>query len=206
MITVYGFKTFNLNKVLLTLEEANTDYTLILLNAKKGEHKTPEHIKRHPLGKVPATEHNGKYLFESGAICRYVANISESDLYAGDNYNKAVIDEWVDCLTQHPGRWMGTIFFNEYAKPKLMNKEPDQEVLKEAYGFLKKQLPALDKQLSANEFIAGSNLTIADTIGFAYAQLSEVTNVSIDEHTNIKRWYEDMCKRDSVQKIREHLM
>ena len=50
---IYSFPTFNLTKVLLTAEEAGVEYTLHLLDPMQGEHKSPEHMARHPLGKVP---------------------------------------------------------------------------------------------------------------------------------------------------------
>ena len=39
---IYSFPTFNLLKVLLTAEELNLDYELHLLDATKGEHKSPD--------------------------------------------------------------------------------------------------------------------------------------------------------------------
>jgi len=32
----------------------------------------PEHLARHPFGKIPAFEHDGFRLYEAGAISRYV--------------------------------------------------------------------------------------------------------------------------------------
>ena len=81
MIKIYGFKTFNLDKVLLTAEELKLDYDYIQLSPANGEHKSPEHLQRHPLGEIPAIEHNGKMLFESNAICRYLAVLKESSLH-----------------------------------------------------------------------------------------------------------------------------
>src|ERR1044071_9910740 len=37
-----------------------------------GQHKQPEHLKRHPFGRVPAIEHDGYWLYEAQAILRYV--------------------------------------------------------------------------------------------------------------------------------------
>jgi len=31
-----------------------------------------EHLTRHPFGRIPAFEHNGFHLYETGAIVRYI--------------------------------------------------------------------------------------------------------------------------------------
>ena len=67
-MNIYSFPTFNLAKILITAEELNLDYQLHLLDAKQGDHKKPEHIARHPLGRVPAIELNGRHYIESNSI------------------------------------------------------------------------------------------------------------------------------------------
>jgi glutathione S-transferase len=37
-----------------------------------GEGQKPEHLARHPWGKVPVLEHDGFSLFETVAVTRYV--------------------------------------------------------------------------------------------------------------------------------------
>jgi len=55
------------------LEELGVPYELVRLDPKKGETRSPEHRARQPLGHVPALEDGDVRIFESGAICLYLA-------------------------------------------------------------------------------------------------------------------------------------
>ena len=56
------------------LEEIGAPYTLVRLDMSKGEHKTPEYVKIHPHGAVPALVDGDVTMFESAAICAYLAD------------------------------------------------------------------------------------------------------------------------------------
>lgn len=58
--------------VRLALEEKGADYDLVEVDILSGVNQTPEHLARHPFGKVPAFEHDGLALYETDAIIRYV--------------------------------------------------------------------------------------------------------------------------------------
>ena len=79
---IYGtYLSAPANKVRLTASALGLDVEYHNLDLTKGEHKSPEYLEVNPLGKVPAIDDDGFYLFESNAICRYMANKSDSDLY-----------------------------------------------------------------------------------------------------------------------------
>ena len=56
------------------LEEIGAPYELVRLQLSKGEHKQPEYLRVHPHGAVPAFADEHVTLFESGAICAYLAD------------------------------------------------------------------------------------------------------------------------------------
>ncbi|HVN85189.1 MAG TPA: glutathione S-transferase family protein [Candidatus Binatia bacterium] len=56
------------------LEEIGAPYQLISLDHAKGEDKTPAYLKIHPHGAVPALVDGDVVLFESAAICAYLAD------------------------------------------------------------------------------------------------------------------------------------
>lgn len=56
------------------LEEIGEPYELVRLDMSKGEHKSPEYLKIHPHGVVPALVDGDLKMMESAAICMYLAD------------------------------------------------------------------------------------------------------------------------------------
>ena len=56
----------------LVCEEKGAEYRLVEIDIMQGAHKAPEHLARHPFGRVPAFEHDGFALYETSAITRYL--------------------------------------------------------------------------------------------------------------------------------------
>lgn len=205
MLKIYGAKTFNAVKAVLTAEECGAEYEYIDMDFTKGEHKKPEYLKIHPLGKIPAMEHNGNPIFESNNMCRYIANISGKKLYSDDPFKAARIDQMVDLIGYHVGRWITVYFFQEIVKKAFRGEDPDQSALEEAAGFLAEQLPYLDGILAENSFLCGDEISIADCIAFAMVMASDYTSFSIDEYANITRWYNQMKARPSYDAMMQHI-
>src|SRR5439155_14189449 len=56
------------------LEEIAEPYTIERLDMTKGEHRSDAYKKIHPLGAVPALVDGDLHIFESSAICMYLAD------------------------------------------------------------------------------------------------------------------------------------
>ena len=56
------------------LEETGAPYELVKLDLSKNEHKAPAYMKVHPHGAVPALVDGDLQMFESAAICAYLAD------------------------------------------------------------------------------------------------------------------------------------
>src|SRR5690242_9751250 len=59
---------------LLGLEEKGLTYRPQFL--KPGDSKAPEHLARHPFGRIPVLEHGDFRLYETQAILRYLDTLS----------------------------------------------------------------------------------------------------------------------------------
>ncbi len=56
------------------LEELGVPYEVQRINMAERQHKSPEYLKIHPLGLVPALADEGKVIYESSAIAAYLAD------------------------------------------------------------------------------------------------------------------------------------
>ena len=81
-LTLWGFdgSTYVRTVKMLLAEKGVTDFRQVPLNVLEGEPKTPEHLERHPFGKVPvldhgALDHDGLRILETTAIVRYLNDV-----------------------------------------------------------------------------------------------------------------------------------
>src|SRR6476620_8831933 len=75
--TLWGFdgSTYVRTVKMLLVEKGCTQFKQVQLNVLAGDPKTPEHLERHPFGKVPVLDHDGMRILETTAICRYLNDI-----------------------------------------------------------------------------------------------------------------------------------
>ena len=205
MFNLYGFFTQNSLKTLYVLEEVDATFEFHFVNLGAGEQKTDEFAKKTPTGKVPVLEHDGEHLFESGAICRYVANVTDSPLYPADKMQRARVDQWMDFFSCHLGRWFSTLFFEEVIKPKFHLGETDEAAKEEAVKFANEQLRMLDTHLQRTDWLANDSLSIADLFAFAYVEQHRALDFSLDEYPSVSTWFERIESRDSIASARARL-
>ncbi|KAG0602028.1 hypothetical protein M758_11G156000 [Ceratodon purpureus] len=121
--------------------------------------KSPEFIKMNPMGKVPVLETPEGTVFESNAIARYVAGLKPSGLFGSSNYEKALVDQWIDIATLeidgNVSRWV---------YPRLGMGVFNEEVEGVAISNLKRALTALNTYLASHTYLVGESVTLADII------------------------------------------
>lgn len=72
VLKVYG-SAMSTARVLTTILEIGLPYELIKIDISKGEQNKGDYKKLHPFGKVPVLDDDGFIMYESRAICRYLA-------------------------------------------------------------------------------------------------------------------------------------
>jgi glutathione S-transferase len=72
VLKLYG-SAMSTSRVLVTILEKELPYELILIDIAKGDQKTEHYKKLQPFGKVPVLDDDGFIIFESRAICKYLA-------------------------------------------------------------------------------------------------------------------------------------
>ncbi|PIK15216.1 glutathione S-transferase family protein [Halobacteriovorax sp. JY17] len=204
MLKFYGFNSQNNKKVIYVAEELNLSYDFQLVNLMERENRTEEFLKMNPVGKVPVLEHDGKYLFESGAICRYLADISDSPLLPSDKFERAQVDQWMEFFTNHLGRWLNSLFFERILKNFLGLGEANQTICEEAEKFSSIQLKIVEKELSKRKYIASDNLSIADLFAYAYVEQMDPLEMSFDQFPNTLKWKNEISKRDSIARAQKN--
>ena len=76
-MTLWGFSgsTYVRTIKMLLAEKKFTQFKQVPLNVLKGDPREPEHLERHPFGKVPVLDHDGMRILETSAIARYLNDV-----------------------------------------------------------------------------------------------------------------------------------
>jgi len=76
-VILWGFdgSTYVRTVKMLLAEKGVTQFRQMPLNVLEGEPKQPEHLERHPFGKVPVLDHDGMRILETTAIARYLNDV-----------------------------------------------------------------------------------------------------------------------------------
>ena len=85
-ITLYGFDgSTYVRTVRMLLAEKGAQYDQVPVHVLKGEPRQPEHLARHPFGKVPVVDHDGFRILETSAIAPYLDELLPGPSFMPDN-------------------------------------------------------------------------------------------------------------------------
>ncbi|MCR9212911.1 MAG: glutathione S-transferase family protein [Proteobacteria bacterium] len=201
MLNIYGFHLSQPSNAVRMLANAlGLEFEYHELNAPEGEHRAPEHIKRHPVGKMPAIEDGDVTLFESTAIMKYLCKKAGSDMYPDDLIKQAKIDQWCSFVSVHVYMAYGRVVFNRLLAPQL-GFPVDETSLAAGEEFLERFLPAIDQQLGSSKYLAGDSLSIADILLLATIDPSEAVGIDLKKYPNLIAWREALVPQAFYQDV-----
>jgi GST-like protein len=91
--------------------------------------------------------------------------------------------------------------FGQYTHFKLYApKDKDHTYSMTRYQTEVKRLyEVLEKRLAQSPYLGGPDYTIADIATFPWTRNHEIQNVKLDQHPNVKRWYNAIAERPAVK-------
>ncbi|KAI8819113.1 glutathione S-transferase III [Fimicolochytrium jonesii] len=190
-------------RVSIVLREKNVPFELRPVDLFKGEHKTPEHLKRQPFGQVPYLEDDGFFLYESRAIALYIAKKYASqgpDLYPTSLQKSALVDQWISLETAHFTQHASVIVYELIFKALFQpGASPDQAKVAEHKKKLESVLDVYEKELSGRDYLAGGELSVADLFHLPYGVKLFDAGLGglIEGRPNVKKWWERLTARQS---------
>jgi glutathione S-transferase len=188
--------------VLATLEEKGARYRLMPM--APGSHKSPEHLARHPFGRVPVLEHDGFVLYETQAILRYLDRVlPEPALTPADVKRAARMDQVMNINDWYLFHGVANVIvFHRVVGPRVLGLAPDEAAIAAAMPAARIVFAELARLLGEQPYFTGDAISLADLIvapGLAFFTATpEWAELGAPRH-NLAAWLARMEARPSMQ-------
>ena len=210
-IQLYSLGTPNGVKVTVMLEEllalghTGAEYDAWLINIGEGDQFGSGFVDINPNSKIPAMmDHSGDApvrLFESASMLVYLAEKFDAFLPA-DGRARAECFNWL-FWQMGSAPYLGGGFGHFYAYAPFKMEYPINRFAME----VKRQMDVLDRHLADNEYLAGSDYTIADMATWPwYGALASgllydsAEFLQVHEYKNLVRWAKQIADRPAVKR------
>jgi len=211
---LYSLGTPNGQKVTILLEEllalghSGAEYDAWLIKIGEGQQFGSGFFAANPNSKIPALmDRSGPQpirVFESGAILMHLAEKFGAFLPTEPAARAETLSWLFWQMGSAPFLGGGFGHFYAYAPTKL--EYPINRYAME----VKRQLDVLDRRLSDNEFISGSDYTIADMAIWPWYgglvkgwQYGAAEFLSVQDYKNVLRWADQLLARPAVARGRK---
>jgi glutathione S-transferase len=190
----------NPKKLRVYLAEKGIEIPIEQVNIVAGENRTPEFLKKNPLGGLPVLElDDGSHLNESLAIIEYLEDLHPTPpMIGGKPLERARVRalERV-CELGVLGR-VAAVFQN--TSPFFAGRlKQSADAAENARNQLATFFKFLDAEIGGRPFAAGDHPTIADCTLYAALEFAEFAGLQLDPaYKNLTRWYADFKKRPSA--------
>ena len=161
MLKVLGrITSINVRKVLWAADEMGVGYTREDWGKPIRDPHEPEFLALNPNAQVPVIIDDGFVLWESGAVLRYLAARTASDLWPADLQERALVDQWLTWQgTELNPAWM-------YAVRALLRGDPpnpDPARIAVSIADWTKDMQMLEARLAQTDgFVANGRFSLAD--------------------------------------------
>ncbi|KAI0092254.1 glutathione transferase [Irpex rosettiformis] len=201
VLKLYGDNISNLAlRVAHVLTDKQVPFEYIKVDMIAGKHKSPEHAQRHPFGQIPYIDDDGLVLYESRAICKYIATKwrdqgvqlipDPNDLEANALFDQAL------SIEQNNFEPITLNIMLELKYKPLRGEKTDEKFVESLIAKLEVKLNGYETILSKQKYLAGENLTLADIYHLAWGAvlIDELgVNSTIDEkRPHVARWFKNL--------------
>lgn len=203
LATPNGVKATVMLEELLAAGHEGAEYDAFIINIQEGEQFSSGFVGANPNSKIPVlVDHSGKdplRVFESGSILLYLAE--KFNAFIPNSHSERT--ECLNWLFWQMGSapYLGGGFGHFYAyAPTKIEYAIDRFAME-----VKRQMDLLNTQLADNEYIVGSEYTIADIAIWPWYS-AVVNNLAYDaaeyldasSYQHLNRWVTQIGERDAV--------
>jgi len=173
---IYGPASSRTRRPLWTAEECGADYVHKTVALMKGEHFAAEFRAMNPNARVPVLRDGDFVLFESAAICRYIARkYPKAGLLPEPGTREdALVDQWCFWVCTELEQPLWSLGKHRFAIPEEYRIA---EMERTALWEWQRAAPVIAEALAGREFLVGDTFTVADVLAghtLAWARAQQV--------------------------------
>jgi len=194
----------------LTLAEKGVAYRLIEIDIFAEGGPPAAYLVRHPFKRIPAFEHDGFRLYETGAIVRYIDEVFAGPaLMPTGPKPRARVNQVLGIADNYAYRSMVWGIFTECVRAPASGKTGDAALIESSLRNAEICLDALEDLASAEgPALLAPNITLADIYlapMMCYFVMAEVGADKLARRAKLSRWWRWMQARPSMADTRSHL-
>jgi len=190
-------------KVLVVAHYLGIDYKLVLCDLTKGDQKSATYTALNPNQKMPSLEDGDFSLWESNAICQYLANKKpEAGLFPADERARADVTRWQfwESTTWDPACVI--LVFERAVKKFFGGGAPDPVEVEKGLQRFHRAAGVLDGHLKGRKYVCGNQLTLADFSIGADLTMAEAAQFPLEKYGEIRRWSAMLAELPAWKKTR----
>lgn len=187
--------------VAAVLVEKGAPFSVVALSPS--DTKSPEHLERHPFGRMPAFRHGDFMLYETQAVLRYLERILPAPaLTPADPKLAARMDQVMGINDWYLFQGVGAVIgFHRVIGPMLLGLTADEEAVAAAMPKAHVVFGELSRLLGDQPWFAGDTISLAD---FMVVGIMDILSLAPEwteltaERPNLVQWLERMRARPSI--------
>ncbi|KAH9205009.1 putative glutathione S-transferase [Leptodontidium sp. 2 PMI_412] len=208
-LKLYGFaQSICTRRVIATLAEKGiTNYEFCIIDLAKGAQKLESYVALQPFGKVPVLDDNGLIVYESRAICKYLAAKYHDQGVPlmpklGDLKGYALFEQGCSIEQNYFDNNASAIAWERVYKKFRGEGDADEAKVAAALAALDITLTVYEKILSEQAYLAGNEFSLVDLYHLPYGSFLRQIGFqsSFDKYPSVRKWLEGIQARESWKK------
>jgi glutathione S-transferase len=195
--------------VRLVLEEKGVAYDLEEVDIFAAGGPPAAYRERHPFQRIPAFEHDGFRLYETGAISRYIDRAFPApELQPRDLHRLARMDQIIAILDAYAYWPLVRQIFVERVRAPAQGRASDEAAIQAALPKARMSLAALEDLSRGEAYLAGPALSLADLHAapmFVYFTKAAEAAALLADCPGLRGWWQRLQPRPSLAATRSPL-
>ena len=193
MLIVHFAPNSRAGRIIWLLEELGLPYEVNKMRFHPEDLKSEMHRARHPLGRVPVLEDDGKIIWESGAIVDYILECHEKAELKPDKRDPS-FPAYLQWFHYCEGMVMPPVNTIVVQTVLLPPDRRDETLLSQAKKLLTRALEPVNTELSGRDYLIG-NFSAADIMLGHACFMSNRLGCVPEEMSNLKRYVANISSR-----------